>query len=56
LRRETEGAEVIPYRAIGLGDRPIAGLIAGADGAGAAAQTDAGHGDGPAAGGEGSPA
>ena len=56
LRRETEGAEVIPYRAIGLGDRPIAGLIAGADGAGASAQTDAGHGDGPAAGGEGSPA
>jgi chromosome partitioning protein len=55
-RRENEGAEVIPYRAIGLGDRPIAGLIAGPERAGASAQTDAGHGDGPAAGGEGSPA
>jgi chromosome partitioning protein len=56
-RRENEGAEVIPYRAIGLGDRPIARLIADAGGAGASTRTDdAGNGDGPAAGGEGSPA
>lgn len=56
-RRENEGAEVIPYRAAGLGDRPIAGLIARPESAGASTRTDdAGDGDGPAAGGEGSPA
>lgn len=54
LRRETGGAEVIPYRAAGLGDRPVAGLIAPAEGEGASPPTGgAGGGDNPAADGEG---
>ncbi|MCU0892845.1 MAG: ParA family protein [Rhodospirillales bacterium] len=53
-RRENQGAEVIPYRAAGLGDRPIAQLIGRAQGGGASPPVDgAGDGDNPAADGEG---
>jgi chromosome partitioning protein len=53
-RRENQGAEVIPYRAVGLGDRPLARLVARAENGGASAPSDgAGDGETPSFDGEG---